>query len=46
MLLVAMVALLVACLVMILEWAQYGFQYKPPTNLRSASVAVPFDMKA
>jgi len=44
-LLIAAVALLISCLVMILEWAQYGLQYKPPANLRSAVGAVPLDVK-
>jgi hypothetical protein len=45
-LLIAIVALAISCLVMVLEWAQYGFQWKPPANLRSATSAVPFDAKA
>lgn len=44
MLLIVIVALAMGCLMMILEWAQYGFQYKPPTNLRS-SIAVACDVK-
>ncbi len=44
-LIIAAAALLIGCLVMILEWAQYGFQYKPPANLRSAASTVPFDVK-
>jgi cytochrome b subunit of formate dehydrogenase len=44
-LLIAIVALAISCLVMVLEWAQYGFQWKPPANLRSATSAVSFDAK-
>ena len=44
-LLIAIVALAISCLVMILEWAQYGFQWKPPANLRSETSAVSFDAK-
>jgi hypothetical protein len=44
-LLLAVLALCFSSLVMILEWAQYGFQFKPPANLRSAISAVPFDVK-
>ena len=42
-LLIAIVALAISCLVMILEWAQYGFQYKPPANLRGATSAAPVE---
>lgn len=35
-LLVALVAILFSCLLMAIEMAQYGFQWKPPANLRSA----------
>ena len=34
---IALVALVISCLIMVLEMLQYGFQYKPPANLRSAS---------
>lgn len=44
-LLVVLLALAVSCLVLILEWAQYGFQYKPPANLRSATSPTTFDVK-
>lgn len=44
-LLVVLLALAVSCLVLILEWAQYGFQYKPPANLRSATSPTAFDVK-
>ena len=44
-LLIAVVALVFGCLVMILEWMQYGFQYKPPASMRSAAIATPFDVK-
>ena len=36
-LLIALVALVFSCLLMVLELAQYGFQMKPPANLRSAA---------
>jgi hypothetical protein len=39
-LLVALVALVVSCLVLVLEWSHYGFQWKPPANLRAAAVDV------
>src|SRR3954469_4543250 len=34
-LLIALLAVLFGCLMMIMEWWQYSFQYKPPANLRS-----------
>jgi hypothetical protein len=34
-LLIALLGLVFGCLMMILEWWQYGFQHKPPANLRS-----------
>jgi hypothetical protein len=34
-LLITLLALVFGCLMMILEWGQYGFQHKPPANLRS-----------
>ena len=43
-LLIVIVALAVSCLLMVLEWAQYGFQWKPPANLRSATSTVPLDV--
>ena len=33
-LLITLLALMFGCLMMIMEWWQYGFQYKPPANLR------------
>ena len=45
MLLIAVIALAISCLVMVLEWAQYGFQHKPPANLRSATSAGPVILK-
>jgi cytochrome b subunit of formate dehydrogenase len=45
MLLIAVVALAISCLIMVLEWAQYGFQYKPPANLRGATSAVPVEVQ-
>jgi hypothetical protein len=44
-LLVAVVALVFGCLMMILEWAQYGFQYKPPASMRSAESSARLDVK-
>lgn len=44
-LLIAILALAIGCLVMMLEWAQYGFQWKPPTNLRSAITAGPLSVR-
>lgn len=35
-LLITLLALVFSCLLMVLELAQYGFQIKPPANLRSA----------
>ena len=36
-LLIALMALVFSCLLLVLELAQYDFQIKPPANLRSAS---------
>ena len=44
-LLIVVVALAIGCLMMILEWAQYGFQYKPPASMRSAAITTPFAAK-
>jgi len=44
-LLIVLLALIVSCVMMILEWSQYGFQYKPPANLRSATSPVAFSVK-
>jgi len=44
-LLVAVLALVFSSLMMILEWAQYGFQYKPPANMRSTAIAATLDAK-
>jgi hypothetical protein len=44
-LLIAVVALVFSSLMMILEWMQYGFQYKPPASMRSTAIAAPFDVK-
>jgi hypothetical protein len=35
-LLVALLALVVGCLLMVLELSHYNFQFRPPANLRSA----------
>ena len=44
MLLITLLALVISCLLMVLELAQYGFQIKPPANLRSASPASAVDV--
>jgi cytochrome b subunit of formate dehydrogenase len=44
-LLIAVLALVFSSFVMILEWAQYGFQYKPPASMRSAVIVTQFDVK-
>jgi hypothetical protein len=36
-LLIALVAIVIGCLLMVIEMAQYGFQWNPPANLRSAA---------
>jgi hypothetical protein len=43
-LLVALLALVVGCLIMVLELSQYQFQIKPPANLRS-SWSAPIDVR-
>ena len=43
-LLVALVALVFSCLLLVIELAMYGFQFKPPANLRSAAVGAPLDL--
>lgn len=45
-LLIAIVALVFSCLVMILEWAQYGFQHQPPANLRSSMRPISWYVRA
>ncbi|MCC7476560.1 MAG: hypothetical protein IT425_14310 [Pirellulales bacterium] len=40
MLVVALVALVIASLVMIIEWSRYGFQWKPPANLGARNGAM------
>jgi hypothetical protein len=42
-LLIALVALSFSCLLMLIELFQYGFQFKPPANLRTAAAAVSMD---
>jgi hypothetical protein len=42
-LLIALVALTLGCLLMVIELMQYGFQFKPPANLRTAAAAVFLD---
>jgi hypothetical protein len=43
-LLVTLVAMILSCLLLVLELANYGFQFKPPANLRSAAPAAPLDL--
>ena len=38
-LLLALVAMAISCLLLVLEWAAYDFQWEPPVNLRSATPA-------
>jgi hypothetical protein len=39
---IALVAIMFSCLLLVIEMAQYGFQWKPPANLSSAApVAAP-----
>jgi hypothetical protein len=35
---IALLAMAFSCLLLVLELLMYGFQFKPPANLRSASV--------
>jgi hypothetical protein len=44
-LLIALVAMILSCLLLVLELANYGFQFKPPANLRSAAAAAPLDLR-
>jgi hypothetical protein len=41
---IAVAALAVSCLLLLLEWSRYDFQFRPPPDLRSAvgSVAASF----
>ncbi|HJQ78613.1 MAG TPA: hypothetical protein VJ828_01590 [Lacipirellulaceae bacterium] len=43
-LLVALLAIMFGCLLMVIELARYGFQWKPPANLRSAAPATAPDV--
>ena len=43
-LLIALVAIVLSCLLLVLELAQYGFQFKPPANLRAAAVGASLDL--
>jgi hypothetical protein len=45
-LLVALLAMILSCLLLVLELMNYGFQFKPPANLRAAATAVPLDVFA
>lgn len=42
-LLIALVAMILSSLLLVLELAQYSFQFKPPANLRAAAIA-PLDL--
>jgi hypothetical protein len=42
---VALLALVVSCLMLVMELLQYEFQIKPPANLRSAAPAVVADIR-
>ena len=42
-LLIALVAMVLSCLLLVLELADYGFQFKPPANLRTAALGTPLD---
>ncbi len=39
-LLVALLALVASCLLLVLELTHYDFQFKPPANLRTAAAAL------
>jgi hypothetical protein len=42
-LLAALLAIVLSCLLMVIELATYGFQIKPPANLRSAGGPIATD---
>ena len=39
-LLIAFAALVIGCLILVVELARYGFQFKPPSNLRTAAPTI------
>jgi hypothetical protein len=41
---IALVAILFSCLLLVIEMAKYGFQWKPPANLSSAVPATAGDV--
>ncbi|HEX2477438.1 MAG TPA: hypothetical protein VHK01_21965 [Lacipirellulaceae bacterium] len=43
-LMIALVAILFSCLLLVIEMAQYGFQWKPPANLGSVTPASAADV--
>jgi hypothetical protein len=43
-LLIALVAIMFSCLLLVIEMAKYGFQWKPPANLGSAAPATAADV--
>ena len=44
-LIIAMVAILVSCMLLALELMSYGFQFKPPANLRAAAPSFLTDLR-
>jgi hypothetical protein len=43
-LMISLVALMFGCLLLVIEMAQYGFQWKPPANLSSTVPAPALDV--
>ena len=43
-LMIALVAILFSCLLLVIEMAQYGFQWKPPANLSSTAPTTAADV--
>ncbi|MEX2307563.1 MAG: hypothetical protein WD738_08225 [Pirellulales bacterium] len=41
---IALMAVIVSCLLLVLELLMYDFQFKPPANLRSAVVVAPLEL--
>jgi hypothetical protein len=44
-LLIALAALMLCCLLFVIELADYGFQFRPPANLRSVAPFAPFELR-
>lgn len=42
---IALLAIVLGCLLLVLELMHYEFQFKPPANLRTSSIAVPLDLR-